>query len=56
MSRNLILEIPEVEAVRFEALLDGINATLRRIEQDSPQREAEYERLRTEGYEIMQDV
>ncbi len=56
MSKNLILEIPETDASAVEALLDDLNQTLRRIEQEAPRRDAEHERLQAEGRVIMQDV
>lgn len=56
MSKNLILEIPETDAAAVEALLDELNETLRRIEQEAPGRDAEHERLQAEGRVIMQDV
>lgn len=56
MSKNLILEIPEAESCRFEALLDELNASLRRIEEESPRRHAEMEQLTKDGREVMRDV
>lgn len=56
MSKNLILEIPETEAGEIEAVLDVMNATLQRMEEESPRRHAEMERLTREGREIMRDV
>ena len=56
MSKNLTLEIPEPEAARFEALLDELNETLRRIEDESPRRHAEMEQLTKDGRAVMRDV
>ena len=56
MSKNVILEIPETESHRFEALLDALNASLHRIAQEAPRREAEYERLKAEGQAAMSDM
>lgn len=48
MSGNLVFEIPETEAGRFEALLDEINATVRRIREQAPERDARVENLQVE--------
>ncbi len=56
MEKTITFEMPENEAKNFEKLLDETIKVLRRMEKESPEREARITRMQNETGEIKRDI
>ena len=56
MANTITFEIPEKEAKNFERLLDETLKILRRMEKESPEREAKIARSQVETQEIKKEI